>query len=106
MNKNELLFNNYYYNITILPYHRIVINRKMSSLSPELYNHILSFRPIHPVAKIIQDLKNKCNLCMENPRYNNCECCSSTCSYQMNDSSGYFDYPEFDGVQFTRFMRL
>lgn len=80
-----------------------------SLLPMDLINNILSFRPVHPVAKLIQELKKKCNLCMicmESPRYNDCECCSSTCQIQMNDSFGYYEEFTFEGHQFTHLMRL
>jgi len=77
-------------------------------LPTELIDKILLFRQTHPVAKLIQDLKTKCNLCvvcMENPRHNglerwNNECCSSSCHHQMYDGP-WFDYPSFEGQQFT-----
>jgi len=82
------------------------MNTTVSVLPGELYNHVLSFRPVHPVAKLIQDLKQKFNLCvvcMEQPRHNDLECCSSTCHHQMNDGP-WFDYPTFDGQNFDRYV--
>jgi len=75
-------------------------------LPMEVVNIIMLFRETHPVAKLIQDLKKKCNLCvvcMKNPRYNDEECCSSTCHHQMTHNP-YFDYPTFNGQKFDRYV--
>jgi len=77
-----------------------------SVLPMEMVNHIMLFRQTHPAAKLIQELKKKCNLCvvcMENSRHNDLECCSTSCHRQMNDGP-WFDYPSFEGQQFYRFM--
>jgi hypothetical protein len=75
-------------------------------LPMDVVNLIMLFREAHPVAKLIQDLKKKFNLCvvcMEKPRYKTSECCSSICNHQMGDDP-WFNYPTFDGQQFDRYL--
>ena len=71
----------------------------------DIYCHLISFRPTHPVAKLVGDLKRKfssCVVCNEKPRCGKMECCSSTCAYQLADAN--YDYEGFAGDQFERFM--
>jgi len=73
-----------------------------SILPMEIVNHDMLFRQTHPAAKLIQELKKKCNLCvvcMKKSRHNDLECCSTSCYRQMNDGP-WFDYPSFEGQQF------
>ena len=76
------------------------------NLPLEIVNHIMLFRQTHPAAKIIQELKEKCNLCvvcMKNPKHEDNECCSSICDHQMTHDP-CFDYPTFDGQKFERYV--
>ena len=73
----------------------------------DVYNHLISFRPTHPVAKLMNDFKRKfsyCIVCYEQPRCGKLECCSSTCHRQYSDAN-YYDYG-FPGDQFKQFMEL
>lgn len=71
----------------------------------EVYNHNITFRPTHPVAKLIRDFKGKfsyCIVCYEKERVPRAECCSSDCYRQFADNNYYTEY--FDGYHFRRFM--
>lgn len=71
----------------------------------EIYSHLISFRPTHPVAKLVRDFKRKffsCVVCNEKERCGKMECCSSTCARQYAD--GNYEYDGFAGDQFGRFM--
>ena len=79
---------------------------QVTVLPIELFHHVMSFRPTHPVATLIQELKKKfylCVVCFEKPVHGDNECCSSTCHHQMNDEP-YFSYPSFEGDQFAKFL--
>lgn len=71
----------------------------------EVYNHIITFRPIHPVAKLMREFKGKfscCVVCYEKVRVPNCQCCSSDCGRQLADAN-YYEEP-FEGEIFRRFV--
>ena len=71
----------------------------------EIYNHLITFRPTHPVANLISDFKRKfsnCIVCNEKERCGKMECCSSTCYRQLADAN-YYEYG-FAGDQFEQFM--
>ena len=83
------------------------MNTQVTVLPLSIVNYMLLFREPHPTAKIIQDLKKKCNLCvncMENPRFGKNECCSTSCNQQMSD--WFCGYSVFEGSQFTSFMLM
>lgn len=91
----------------------IVASTQSFVIPMEVFNHILLFRETHPVAKLIKNLHQKCNLCvncMEIPRlvttqYKDLECCSTACDMQMRGAWHWFQYHDFEGHQFSRFMR-
>ena len=67
----------------------------------EVYSHLLSFRPTHPVAKLVRDFKRKfsyCVVCNEEPRFGKMKVCSPTCA-----DANYCEY-SFKGDRFWRFM--
>lgn len=85
------------------------------TLPIDIFNHLISFRPIHPVAKLIRDLKSKfsyCVVCYEKERVSDgkgdgkkmLECCSSTCYRQLCDAN-YYEYG-FPGSQFECIMNV
>ncbi len=81
------------------------------TLPLDIFNHLVTFRPIHPVAKLMRDFKAKfsyCVVCYENERVRNeertLECCGSTCYRQFCDAN-YYEYG-FPGSQFECFMNI
>ena len=71
----------------------------------DIYNHLITFRPMHPVAKLIRDFKRSfsyCIVCHEKERVASLQCCSSDCGRQFADAN-YYDYG-FKGEQFECFM--
>lgn len=79
--------------------------QEQQQLPMELYNHLITFRPMHPVAKLIQDFKQMfsyCIVCREKERVQTMECCSSDCYRQFVDDN-YHEYG-FKGEQFGCFM--
>jgi hypothetical protein len=72
---------------------------------PEVYNHIITFRPAHPVAKLMREFTGKfsyCVVCYEKERVPNCQCCSSDCQRQLVDAN-YYEEPH-EGDIFRRFV--
>lgn len=79
----------------------------VSVLPFEIINHIISFRQVHPVAKLMRDFKEKftyCIVCLEEKRCEGLDCCSSTCMHQLNDALYFNDDPYFKGYCFGKLM--
>ena len=87
---------------------------------PLASEYMISYRPAHPLVKIIIELKEKstiCRYCIKNTRYIS-EFCSSSCMFYFcnpSDDAGkselFTEYeidaiPEYKNVHFSYFKRL
>lgn len=79
----------------------------MTALPLEIYNHLITFRPVHPVAKLIREFKRSfsyCVVCHEKERFQTMKCCSSDCARQFADGNFYEE--GFQGDIFERFVTM